>query len=105
MGSRSILRLGAENESQSTLELYPVTEPDGGRVYDDLLHYAIGWVKEHGSDGALFLPEVAVVLEMLMCELPRVAVLMESEAKLGRIAVAWQRARLSNVCSRRGRAA
>jgi hypothetical protein len=72
MGSRRILRLGAENDSRFTLELYPVTEPDGGRVCDDLLHFAIGWVKEHGEDGAHFLPEVAVVLEMLVCELPRV---------------------------------
>lgn len=102
MGSRPMPRLGAENESQSTQELYPVTEPDGGRGYDDLLHFAIGWVKEHGRDGAHFLPEVAVVLGMLMCELPRVAVLMESDVKLGRIAAAWQRPRPSNVYSRRG---
>ena len=45
---------------------------------DDLLHFAIRWVKENRGDGPEFVPEVAAVLEMLKGEFLRPASLVES---------------------------
>lgn len=48
--------------------------------YDDLLLFAISWVKEHLEIDSAEVPAyVAVVVEMLERELPAVATLMESQ--------------------------
>jgi len=53
---------------------------------DDLLHFAIRWVKENRGDGPEFVPEVAAVLEMLKGEFLRLASLVESYEESVRIA-------------------
>jgi hypothetical protein len=55
---------------------------------DDLLHFAIEWVKENRGDGPGFVPEVAAVLEMLKGEFLRPASLVESYEESVRIAAA-----------------
>jgi hypothetical protein len=55
---------------------------------DDLLHFAIGWVKENRGDGPEFVPEVAAVVEMLKGEFLRPASLVESYEESVRIAAA-----------------
>jgi hypothetical protein len=53
---------------------------------DDLLHFAIEWVKENRGDGPEFVPEVAAVLEMLKGEFLRPASLTESYEESVRVA-------------------
>jgi hypothetical protein len=55
---------------------------------DDLLHFAIKWVKENRGDGPDFVPEVAAVLEVLKCEVLRPASLAERDREFVRIAAA-----------------
>jgi hypothetical protein len=55
---------------------------------DDLLHFAIRWVKENRGDGPDFVSEVAVVLEMLKREVAGPPSLVESYGELVRGAAA-----------------
>jgi hypothetical protein len=55
-----------------------VREPVSAVSDDDLLHFAIKWVKENGEDGPQFVSEVAVVLEVLRSEMREPASPVES---------------------------
>ena len=55
-----------------------VREPVSAITEDDLLHFAIKWVKENREDGSDFVSEVAVVLEILRAEMREPASLVES---------------------------
>jgi hypothetical protein len=56
-----------------------VREPVSAITEDDLLHFAIKWVKENREDGSDFVSEVAVVLEILRSEMRGPASLIESQ--------------------------
>ncbi len=52
-------------------------------AYDDLLLFAISWVKEYvGGDGEELAERVAIALAMLERELPAIARLMECHEEL-----------------------
>jgi hypothetical protein len=55
-----------------------VREQVTGISQDDLLRFAIKWVKENRDDGPDFVSEVAVVLEMLRSEMRQPASLVGS---------------------------
>ena len=55
-----------------------VREPVSAVSDDDLLHFAIKWVKENRQDGPDFVSEVAVVVEILRSEMREPPSLVES---------------------------
>jgi len=71
-------------EAEGEPRLAPQFE-DGPGWEEQLLPFAIGWVKGRPAAGPDFVAEVASVFGTLLDELPRVIVLIESHRKLGRI--------------------
>ena len=73
---------------------------------DELLHFAIRWVKENRGGGPDFVEQVALVFEMLQTAPPRVTLLVESYAVLvwlaannvGRLHVAQARTFADRAC-------